>query len=262
MIERIVADGRVDVVSVSYGICDVEATSGGVGQLPSADRLRAEEAFRAAAAQGITIFVASGDQGAYSCQRFDPTDLRPTTSWPGDSPWVVSVGGTRLSLDAEGGRLEEVGWEDVLSTWSGGGGLNPRDPRPDWQRGPGVGNELSNGNRQVPDVASVADPDTGFLVVFGGKRRIKGGTSAAAPLWAGLAALIGQRAEQEEAGPLGFLAPLLYEAAQRPTSPFFDVVRGGDRLHNAGPGWDYATGLGTPRADMLADAIVELLRGR
>jgi kumamolisin len=115
--------------------------------------------------------------------------------------------------------------------------------------------------RQAPDVASVADPDSGFLVVFGGRPRVKGGTSAAAPLWAGLTALIAQAAEREGIGPLGFLAPLLYEAARREPSAFFDVVRGGNRLHNAGPGWDYATGLGTPRADVLARTVIGLLRG-
>src|SRR6185436_5156504 len=89
-----------------------------------------------------------------------------------------------------------------------------------------------------------------------------GGTSAAAPFWAGSMLLIEQMAKNRRAGPLGFVAPLLYRIAadDDPATPaFHDVVLGGDRLHDATPGWDYSTGLGSPDVANLAEALVARL---
>jgi subtilase family serine protease len=247
VVDQIVADGRADIVSISYGITDT-ADHCGQSWLTPEDRLRGEQALQAAAAAGIAIFVSSGDQGAYASQHFDPSCVRKSVTWPGSSPWVTSVGGTLLSVASDGGYLEESGWEDVLWHWGTGGGTNPIDARPTWQVAPGVDNAFSDGKRQVPDVAATADPDSGPITVFAGQTARSGGTSAAAPFWAASWLLIGQYLESNGAALPGFANPTLYRLASTPQAfaPYHDVVRGGNRLRNCTPGWDYATGLGSP----------------
>ena len=178
------------------------------------------------------------------------------------------MGGTYLVVREDGTYLREYGWEDWLGTSGTGGGNSPTIPRPDWQRGPGVDNEWSDGKRQLPDVAAAADPDTGYAVFMTDPESGEsawhqvGGTSASAPLWAAITALFGEIAQRSNLGPIGFVNPMLYElaAAAQPNTIFHDVVRGGDLLHRATPGWDYATGLGTPDVTALAAAVVEYLR--
>ncbi len=256
--QKIVADGKADIVSVSWGLCD---------QIPrgNSDRVATEQAMEAVIARGITIFVASGDAGAYDCQRRDFSDHRPTVDFPSDSPHVVSVGGTLLFTRQNGSYLEEAGWQDPFSNGGGGGGLNPVEPRPLWQKAPGVQNAKSNGRRQLPDVSAAADSDSGFYIVSGGQLTTVGGTSAATPFWAGSMLLIHQYVQKQKAGKLGFVAPLLYQIAstKQPYVPaFHDVVRGGNRLDAAGPGWDYSTGLGSPDVWNLARDIVAALKSK
>jgi kumamolisin len=267
-IDRIVEDGRVDIVSVSWGICDAKRLIDGTSWLSPEDRALTNNALEGAAAAGITVFVASGDNGAYSCQRYIRSEHRAVPVWPGDLPNIVSVGGTRLSVREDGSYLEEAGWEDILSGIGGGGGINPVDPRPSYQQAPGI--DTSNENRVVPDVAGPADPDSGFFVTTANPKNgktvetIVGGTSAASPFWAGAMLLIEQYAQQQGVDRLGFVAPLLYRiaAADDEENPaFHDVTLGGNRLHDAGPGWDYATGLGSPDVFNLAQAMVAELQG-
>ncbi|MBM4409697.1 MAG: S8/S53 family peptidase, partial [Chloroflexi bacterium] len=245
MVDAIVEDGRASIISVSWGLCDTD------DRLSPISRLSGERAFQAMAAAGISLFAASGDWGAYTCSVRDPSDHRVTVFWPSSSPHVVSVGGTHLSVRADGSYLDEAGWEDYLSTGGTGGGLNPVAERPEWQRGVGVDNDESDGRRQLPDISAAADPDTGYAVYYtveGGGWSIVGGTSGAAPFWAGITALFGEVNERAGVGEIGFINPLLYAIAESapPDTVFHDVVRGGDLLHRARPGWDYATGLGTP----------------
>jgi kumamolisin len=271
LLGQIVADGEADVVSVSWGNCEPA--------VDEAVRAAAERELELLAAQGISVFVASGDRGAYDC--FDPRDVTlpenrlEVTDWPASSPHVVAVGGTRLSVRQNGAYLAEEGWEDAVS-WSGtGGGLSSSVPRPAWQRGPGVLNKDSNGMRQVPDVAGPADCDSAFFIVYplvsrqgdvqGVRQGPHGcGTSAAAPFWAAVAALLRDYAGRDGAGEPGFLGPVLYDlaAAEQPYPPFHDVMRGGNLKWNAAPGWDYATGLGSPDVWNLARDLVAYLRER
>ena len=258
MVDAIVEDGRSQIISVSWGLCEPNVN-------PNA-RLRGERSFQAMTAAGISLFAASGDWGAYSCTNRNPADHRIEVFWPASSPFVVSVGGTHLSVREDGTYLDEAGWEDYLSTGGTGGGLNPSDPRPAWQQGVGVDNADSNGARQLPDIAAAADPDTGYAVYYtveGGGWSMIGGTSGAAPFWAAITALFGEVNTRAGVGRTGFLNPILYAIAanSEPNTVFHDVVRGGDLLHRAGPGWDYATGLGSPDVTALAAAIVEYLRG-
>ena len=267
-IDRVVQDGRADIVSMSWGLCDVARLADGTPWLSAGDRLRATRAFQAAVARGISVFVAAGDAGAYSCQRFDLADHRLTTTWPSDDPNVISVGGTLLSVRSDGGYLGETGWEDMLQSAGGGGGLNPVDPRPTYQQGLGVDNQFSNGKRQVPDVAAVADPDSGFFAVTPDPQtgraepNIVGGTSAATPFWAASMLLIKQFAQTQGVGKLGFVDPLLYRIANSAQGPqaFHDVTLGGNRFNNCTPGWDYSTGLGSPDVAQLANAILAQLK--
>jgi kumamolisin len=270
VIDRIVQDGRANIVSMSWGLCDVPQLADGTPWLSSGDRLRVSQSFQAAVAQGMSVFVASGDAGAFGCQRFDLGDHRLAATWPGDDPNVVSVGGTLLSVRSDGNYLEETGWEDLLQAAGGGGGLNPVDPRPGYQEGLGVDNKFSNGKRQFPDVAAAADPDSGFFAVTPNPRtgqpepNVVGGTSAATPFWAASMVLVQQFAQQQGVDKLGFLNPLFYRIASssQDAGAFHDVVLGGNRFHNCTPGWDFSTGLGSPDVGRLAQAIVAQLKAQ
>ena len=220
VMSRIVADGQAQIVSISWGLCEKYSE-------PSA--LRAEEReFAAAFAAGISVFVASGDDGAFGCRRVqvsqDPfdRDLSQNTQWPSTSESVIGVGGTFLSTREDGSYLSEAGWEEPLSGGGGGGGLSNFVDRPSWQVGTGVNNSASNGKRQVPDVAGPSDPSSGFFVVYTepGQGLVSGqvgGTSAAAPFWAGSMALARQLAGTQGVDALGALGPTLLPDLSRAT---------------------------------------------
>ncbi len=252
VVNRIVADHRANVITTSWGQCQL--------RLPHSVQEDDQSALAAARAAGITIFAASGDNGAYDCQSQSLLDQRPSVDWPAASANVVGVGGTRLAVRPDGSYLAEYGWEDILQGAGSGGGLSSSDPLPSWQHGTGVRNSDSNGSRQVPDVAGPADPASGMVVYAQGGQHQVGGTSAAAPFWAGVSLLLRQYAQQHGAGDLGFLAPLLYQVATNPANSgaFHEPVRGGNRLYSVTPGWNYVTGLGSPDVAVLAKALVAL----
>jgi subtilase family serine protease len=264
IIARIVADGQARLVSVSWGRCERHYARS------AADSDQQELA--AAYAAGLTVLVASGDNGAYDCRRLQPSDgsnsrdLSAGVEWPGSSPSVIAVGGTYLSIRQDGTYLTEAGWEDPLSGLGAGGGVSTFWQRPAWQVGTGVDNADSNGMRQLPDVAGPADPQSGFSIIYTDPTQGRvaaqfGGTSAAAPFFAASLALTEQLAQREGVAVNVPLGPVLYQvAAEQPAGAVFhDVVRGGNLLEDAGPGWDYVTGLGTPRVTPLARAIVDFL---
>jgi subtilase family serine protease len=255
IIDNIVADGRVDIVSDSEGGCELG--------YPSADVQRDEQAIEAAVAHGITIFKSTGDAGAYECERFNRSDRRLTVEWPASSPGVVAVGGTSLSVSSTGGYAGETAWEGVLEDSGGGGGLSVLFRRPAWQRGPGVINRYSTGGREIPDVSADADPITGWTLYAGGALHELAGTSAAAPFWAGVMGLIDQYARRHGIAHLGFVDPMLYQIAStpQPAPAFHDITVGANRYYPATPGWDFATGLGSPQVYNLARDIVRYLRG-
>jgi kumamolisin len=175
---------------------------------------------------------------------------------------VVAVGGTSLSVGADGGYAGETAWEGTLENDGGGGGLSTIFRRPSWQRAPGVIDRFSNGFRQIPDVSANADPLTGWSIVSNGSLGPVAGTSAAAPFWAGAMALIAQYARQQGVSRLGFVDPMLYAIAStpQPKPPFHDITVGTNRFYPATPGWDYATGLGSPDVNNLAQDIVRYLQ--
>jgi kumamolisin len=256
MLDNIVAQGRVSIVSDSMGYCELG--------FPLADLRRDEQAIEAAVAHGITIFKSTGDEGAYQCERFTPTDHHLSVEWPASSPGVVAVGGTALSVSATGEYAGETAWEGVLENSGGGGGLSVVFPRPSWQHAPGVISRYSDGRRQIPDVSANADPNTGWALFTGGSLGPTAGTSAAAPFWAGAMALIDQYARQHGVAHLGFVDPMLYRIASSPqvVPPFHDVTIGTNRFYPATPGWDFATGLGSPDVWNLARDVLRYMKGR
>ncbi len=258
VINRIVEDGRVQIVSISWGRCEPFAD-------PSAGDPD-DVALASAEMAGLSIFVSSGDNGAYDCLD-EPDglahDFRIAADYPSVSPHVIAVGGTYLSVHQDGSYLGEVAWQDPLSQSGSGGGLSAVFARPSWQVGPGVANDQSTGKRQVPDVAGPADPASGMFVVSDGESEVVGGTSAATPFWAGSMVLAAQLAAKSGINRLGFLDPVLYAVAASHGSDdtlFHDVTVGANLLYPATPGWDYSTGWGSPQLGMLVPAIVAYLR--
>jgi subtilase family serine protease len=215
------------------------------------------------AATGGSWFVAAGDSGAFTCQRneaitqWNPAKQSPNVLSPADDPYVTAVGGTSIFPGAGGTYGRELAWGNPVEQAGGGGGVSAFFPRPSWQKGPGVSNQYSNGKRQVPDVSSLADTNTGWDIATGGSFQLIGGTSTGAPLWAGLAALTDQSLKEHHRKTLGFLDPALYYFASHsksiPAPAFHDVTGGNNLYYPATAGWDFATGLGTPNAANLVD---------
>jgi subtilase family serine protease len=265
IVSRIVADGKTKIISDSWGTCE---------NRNSRTAMAAEEhELAAAVAAGISLFASSGDAAAYDCRSVnisdDPfkRDITPGVDWPAASTNVIAVGGTYLTVRQDGAYYDEAGWEEPLGGTGSGGGLSKYQARPSWQQGPGVDNAQSNGMRQVPDVSGPADPASGFFVIYtdpsqGLVSGQVGGTSAAAPFWASSMLLTQQFAASQGVTALGPLGPVLYQVAaqQPPGAVFHDVIKGGNLLYQSVPGWDYATGLGTPRVAPLAQAIVGFLK--
>lgn len=196
------------------------------------------QAFETAAALGVTVLAASGDNGAS-----DGTN-QLAVDFPASSPFVTACGGTRLI--GENGKIQsESVWNDGNYEGAGGGGVSQFFPLPEYQA---KSNVPGGKNRGVPDVCSNSDPETGYPIVVSGEVSISGGTSSAAPLIGGLTALINEKRGKN----IGFLNPKLYAADK---SCFNDVVKGDNQGYSAGAGWDPATGLGSPNGAALEKAL-------
>jgi kumamolisin len=269
--QQIVTDNRAQVISISLGSCEAAVVQSEGAQLLNT----LTTIFQQAAAQGITVLAASGDDGAYTCHQVDPTDNALSISVPADNPYVTAVGGTALFLNDDGNNNVsygyEAGWEGPLEGSGGGGGVSLGYPIPDWQTGPGVSNQYSTGKRQIPDVSADADPLSGYLIFdsTGGQCttgspddpnscwNAVGGTSAASPLWGALVALANQQAAKNGKKTMGFIDPTLYKMGRGELgqSPFHDVTVGGNLFYQAGQSWDYSTGWGTPDAALVVQQL-------
>ncbi len=251
--------GAVWSFSIGWG-CDKLHTA--------ADMAPVRSALVNAHQRGTTAFNASGDLAGLECKGGQDWSSPPGNADIGlDSiaslPEMTDVGGTTLSTDAEGRWLSEQSWFDVPLSLGTGGGVSSIFERPEWQRGLTTpdGQDPDGQRRLTPDVAAVSDPFTGARIVFNQKVLQGGGTSQAAPLWAGLAALMNQYLVENGGRLLGDLNPVLYRiAAGAPRPAFRDVVLGGNVVADAGPGYDLATGLGTPDVENLVQNILTLQR--
>jgi len=199
-----------------------------------------DAACQSASALGVTITVAAGDDGSTDGAKGNNVDF------PASSPHVLACGGTKL--DANGAAIiSEVVWNELASKdGATGGGVSNVFALPSWQANAHVpAPSVKTGGRGVPDVAGDADPTTGYTIRVDGQTTVIGGTSAVAPLWAGLIAV----ANQQLGTQVGFIQPALYAA--KAASAFNDITVGNNGAFSAGPGWDACTGLGSPIASKL-----------
>ena len=252
VVNAIVADAPVTgvrIITDSWGLCEPAVSPAAAAATNSALQL--------AAVSGITFVAASGDAGAYDCGGFRQLAVDD----PAAQPFATGVGGTDLHLSASGSRHEVV-WNDF--TGSGGGGLSRFWARPGWQVGAGVSNRFSNGHRQVPDVslhASAAQHGYPVYCTTGACGHAGwmtlGGTSASAPLLAGIVADMNSYSLAHGGSRLGFANPFLYDSFTADPAAFRDVTTGTNNPDDAGPypatpGYDQASGIGAPLAGALA----------
>jgi kumamolisin len=196
-----------------------------------------DEAFQSAAAMGVTICVAAGDDGSTD----GVSDGLNHVDFPASSPNVLACGGTRLVASGNTITTETVWNELANNEGATGGGISDVFPLPSYQSAAGVppsANPNHKIGRGVPDVAGDADPTTGYDTLVDGQSGVIGGTSAVAPLWAGLIALINQSIGK----PAGFINPLLYQNM----GDFHEITSGNNGAYTAGPRWNACTGLGSP----------------
>ena len=207
-----------------------------------------DQAFQDAATLGVTVCVAAGDNGSTD----GVSDGRQHVDFPASSPHVLACGGTRL-LSNSGTITSETVWNDGPGQGATGGGVSEIFALPAFQANAGVPvsvNPSRFSGRGVPDVAGDADPVTGYQTLVDGQNGVVGGTSAVAPLWAALVALVNQQTGRT----LGYLNPAIY-ALSASSGAFYDITSGNNGAYSAGPGWDACTGLGSPNGVNLLKAL-------
>ena len=203
-----------------------------------------------AKALNITVCCASGDLGFTDG---DPAG-RPHVDFPASSPHVLGCGGTTMTRGpGKQASLIEVVWDEPGTGLGSGGGESTFFDKPDWQQKRQDPELEKLTMRGVPDVAGFADPDDGLSISVSGQTVLVGGTSADAPLWAGLIARINQKLGK----PVGYLNSLLYLGVS--PDAFVDIKQGGNSEWKAAPGWDACTGLGRPRGVVLLEELKKLL---
>ncbi|AXC14748.1 putative periplasmic aspartyl protease [Acidisarcina polymorpha] len=252
------------IVSLSYGLCEASLGAGGNSFLNSL--------WQQAAVQGMTILVSAGDSGAAGCDSANATRATHGRGVNGmcSTPYNTCVGGTEFNdlgnpaifwgktngvgEESALGYIPEVVWNESGSSglWSTGGGASSVYPKPAWQTGSGV---PKDGRRDLPDVALSAAGHDGYLVQVSGGLYVFSGTSAAAPSFAGLLALV----EQKMQAHLGNANPQLYKLAAAGGGVFHDIVSGNNSVpgvtgYSAAAGYDPASGLGSVDAEKLVTA--------
>jgi kumamolisin len=252
------ADGeRYDAVATSIGYCE--------GDLEAGERALADHALLALAAVGTTTVAASGDTGSAACA---PAQEELAVQYPASSPWVTGIGGTTLVAGADGEIVDEVVWNDAAGTvlLAGGGGRSARYDAPWYQDG--LDPDGDGASRMVPDVSFVADPGQLPPIPICDQADScswyqLGGTSAPAPAFAALLALVAQDVEGQAGGDgrSGLLNPLVRDLAEDSSDAVHDVTSGSNEVLglgccDAGDGYDLASGWGSLAVDELADEVV------
>jgi kumamolisin len=237
------------VVSISYGDSEAAVT-------PNLRMALDQSLELLTSAEGMTVFVSSGDCGAFDSGKWGTLAV----DYPASSPFAVSVGGTHMVQNPNGGRPVEEVWADGSNKskcdnqWGSGGGNSTLYPRPEWQKAPGVNNTYSQNHRQVPDIAALAYPNQ-VPVYYQAQWLPGGGTSAATPIWAAGLLLVNQGLQPLH---LNFPGPqpLYIAATDTSDQPYYDVTKGQNGYFPATVGWDYSTGLGTPNLAGLYKALL------
>jgi kumamolisin len=242
--EAITDNNQISVMSISYGNPEDDPQ----GAWTAMGVQVVNQAFQAAAARGITLCCASGDDGSS-----DQVATGAHVDFPASSPFVLGVGGTKLvaSNTVPPSIASETVWNETMNNHGAtGGGVSAVFTKPAYQDSvnvPSSANPPHNVGRGVPDVSAVADPETGVVVMRIDGRNLEpiGGTSAAAPLWSSLVARLNQGLKAR----CGFLNPLLY--GRFSSGVLRDITVGNNGAYAAGPGWDACTGLGSPDGGQL-----------
>jgi kumamolisin len=236
---------KPSVISISWGGPESSWTTQSLDSF--------DQAFQSAAALGVTVCVAAGDAGSGDQNPANGTpDGLAHADFPASSPNVLACGGTKITVAANKITTEVV-WNENTQSSAGGGGISDHFAVPTYQKNAGIPKSANKGGRVgrgLPDVAGDADPNSGYQVRVDGQNLVIGGTSAVAPLWAGLIAL----ANQKLGKPVGFLNPILYTSANV-TATMRDITSGNNGAYKAGKGWDACTGLGVPDGTKLIAAL-------
>ena len=225
---------KPSVISISWGSAESQWSDQAMQNF--------NETFMSAAALGITITVAAGDNGSSDRE----TDGKAHVDFPASSPYALACGGTKLLSNSE------TVWND-MDGWATGGGISDVFPVPDYQKKISLPSSVNTNKRKgrgMPDVAANADSATGYNVLVDGQWTVVGGTSAVAPLMAGLIALVNQKLKKNA----GFIHAKIYGAT---SSVFKDITIGNNITakaggYSAGPGWDACTGQGVPLGTIVS----------
>ncbi|MGH3380512.1 MAG: S53 family peptidase [Actinoallomurus sp.] len=256
-LQRVIDDNAATTGSPRAGSAVSISLGGSEGYMSQATMQAVDQNLRILTeAERMTVFVATGDCGAYGDRTYGPLDV----SFPSTSQWAVAVGGTRMQFGAPGTRAQEQVWSDRTSLskcenqWGSGGGLSKVFPKPAYQAAPGVASRFTTGYRQVPDVSAAA---IDLPVFYRGQWNGFGGTSAATPIWAAGMVLMNQglltRKQVYWYGP-----DTLYHVVGQggANTPYYDVVTGNNLYYPATPGYDLSTGLGTPNAANIYNILL------
>ncbi len=233
---RIATDNLAKQISTSWGLSEGQTSS---------TVLSAENAiFMQMAAQGQSIYAASGDSGAYDSGSYSTLSVDD----PASQPYMVGVGGTQLFVNAGETYNSETTWNvnNTIPGGAGGGGVSAVWSIPSWQQG--VTTAASQAMRNVPDVSLNADQYTGYAIYYKNGWYIYGGTSCAAPLWAAFTARVNQQRAAGGINTLGFANPMIYQigTSTKYATDFHDINDGSTNLYyHAVTGYDNATGWGT-----------------
>ena len=226
---------KPSIISISWG--------GPEGSWTSQSQQQYNQVFQTAAALGVTICVAAGDNGSADGE----TDGKQYVDFPASSPYVLACGGTKVVSSGSAIASETV-WNEGPNSATGGG-VSATFPLPTYQAGANVPPSANPGHasgRGVPDVSGDADPASGYQVRVDGQNLVFGGTSAVAPLYSGLLALINQKLGK----PVGYLNPMIYNT-KAGNALFHDITTGNNGAYAAGLGWDACTGWGSPDGNKL-----------
>ena len=231
---------KPSVISISWGAAESQWTPQAMNAFNAA--------FHDAALLGISVCAASGDSGSSDGE----ADGNVHVDFPASSPWVLGCGGTTL-IAHNGKRLSEIVWNDITNGGATGGGVSAHFSRPAYQAKVNVPRPTGTRNhtgRGVPDVAGVADPNTGYTILFDGTEGVIGGTSAVAPLWAGLIALCNEELGRN----IGWFQRTLYTTLAQEKA-LNDITSGTNGAYQAAIGWDPCTGMGSPNGQAILNIL-------